>query len=65
MKLPCEGEFPPSGSAPQLNGKSACPGFIDIDYYEQLLEIKGFALVQGQRIPIEGLGKLGLNWNRW
>ena len=39
--------------------------YIDIDYYEQLLEVEGFATVQGQRIPIEGLGKLDFNWNRW
>jgi hypothetical protein len=39
--------------------------YINIDYYEQLLEVKGFASLAGQRIPIEGLGKLDHNWNRW
>jgi hypothetical protein len=39
--------------------------YIDIDYYEQLLEVEGYALVEGQRIPIAGLGKLDHNWNRW
>ena len=39
--------------------------YIDIDYYEQLLEVKGSASLGGQRIPIEGVGKLDHNWNRW
>jgi hypothetical protein len=39
--------------------------YIDIDYYEQLLEVEGSALVDGERIPINGLGKLDHNWNRW
>ena len=39
--------------------------YIDIDYYEQLLEVSGFALLAGQHVPIEGLGKLDHNWNRW
>jgi hypothetical protein len=40
-------------------------GYINIDYYEQLLEVSGSASVAGQRIPIEGLGKFDHNWNRW
>ncbi len=39
--------------------------YIDIDYYEQLLEVEGFASLAGQQIPIKGLGKLDHNWNRW
>ena len=39
--------------------------YIDIDYYEQLLEVGGLATVQGQKTPIEGLVKLDHNWNRW
>ena len=31
----------------------------------QLLEVEGFTTIQGRRIPIEGLGKLDHNWNRW
>jgi hypothetical protein len=30
-----------------------------------LLEVEGFALVDGVHIPIKGLGKLDHNWNRW
>ena len=40
-------------------------GYIDIDYYEQLLEVSGSASVAGQYIPIEGFGKFDHNWNRW
>ena len=39
--------------------------YIDIDYYEQLLELQGTASVQGQEVEIRGLGKLDHNWNRW
>jgi hypothetical protein len=39
--------------------------YIDIDYYEQLLEVQGTAWIQGQTVPINGLGKLDHNWNRW
>jgi hypothetical protein len=39
--------------------------YIDIDYYEQLLEVQGTAWVHGQIVPINGLGKLDHNWNRW
>jgi len=39
--------------------------YIDIDYQEQLLEVEGSAWVRGQRIPIDGMGKLDFNWNRW
>jgi hypothetical protein len=39
--------------------------YIDVDYFEQLLEIQGTALVQGQALKIQGIGKLDYNWNRW
>ncbi len=39
--------------------------YIDIDYFEQLLEVQGTAWVHGQAVPISGLGKLDHNWNRW
>jgi hypothetical protein len=39
--------------------------YIDIDYYEQLLEVEGFALIDGQRVLLAGPGKLDHNWNRW
>jgi hypothetical protein len=39
--------------------------YIDIDYYEQLLEVQGQAWVRGQPIEINGLGKFDHNWNRW
>jgi hypothetical protein len=39
--------------------------YIDIDYYEQLLEVQGTAWMHGQAVGISGLGKLDHNWNRW
>ncbi len=41
------------------------PAYIDVDYLEQLLEVKGKALVEGQSLEIQGIGKLDYNWNRW
>jgi hypothetical protein len=39
--------------------------YIHIDYFEQLLEVKGTANVRGETISIDGTGKLDHNWNRW
>ncbi len=39
--------------------------YIDVDYFEQLLEVKGKAWVEGQPVDIQGIGKLDYNWNRW
>jgi hypothetical protein len=39
--------------------------YIDIDYYEQLLEVEGTAWVQGRQVTIQGMGKFDHNWNRW
>ncbi len=39
--------------------------YIDIDYYEQLVEVEGRAWIQGEKIPVKGLGKMDHNWNRW
>jgi hypothetical protein len=39
--------------------------YIHIDYFEQLLEVKGHAVVKGRTVAIEGTGKLDHNWNRW
>lgn len=39
--------------------------YIHIDYYEQLLEVKGTAVIKGEAVAIEGVGKLDHNWNRW
>jgi hypothetical protein len=39
--------------------------YVDVDYYEQLLEVKGRAIVEGKDVPIQGMGKLDFNWNRW
>ena len=39
--------------------------YLHIDYYEQLLELKGHAVIRGENVSIEGTGKLDHNWNRW
>ncbi|HEY9160831.1 MAG TPA: DUF2804 family protein [Desulfomonilia bacterium] len=39
--------------------------YIHIDYYEQLFELKGTAMVRGVPVNIDGIGKLDHNWNRW
>lgn len=39
--------------------------YIDVDYYEQLLEIRGHVFSEGRRVEIAGMGKLDFNWNRW
>ncbi len=39
--------------------------YIDVDYYEQLLEVEGTALVEGKPAAIKGVGKLDFNWNKW
>jgi hypothetical protein len=39
--------------------------YIDIDYYENLIEIDGFARVHGKEIALRGSGKMDHNWNRW
>lgn len=39
--------------------------YVDVDYYEQLLRVKGRALIEGKSIPLEGIGKLDFNWNKW
>lgn len=39
--------------------------YVNVDYYEQLLEVEGTAVVKGQPVKITGIGKLDHNWNRW
>jgi hypothetical protein len=39
--------------------------YINVDYFEQLLEVNGRAWVEGQPVEILGIGKLDYNWNRW
>ncbi len=39
--------------------------YVNIDYYEQLLEVHGIAILQGERVPVQGIGKFDFNWNRW
>jgi hypothetical protein len=39
--------------------------YINVDYYEQLLEVQGQAWLEGQPVDIQGFGKLDYNWNRW
>jgi hypothetical protein len=39
--------------------------YVDIDYYEQLLEVEGSAILEGRRVGIRGMGKFDFNWNRW
>ncbi len=39
--------------------------YVDVDYYEQLLEVEGTAILEGKLIPIQGIGKFDFNWNRW
>lgn len=39
--------------------------YVHIDYYEQLLNVKGEASIRGNRVAVEGTGKLDHNWNRW
>jgi len=41
------------------------PAYIDVDYLEQLLEVKGKVMVEGQPLEIQGIGKLDYNSNRW
>jgi hypothetical protein len=40
-------------------------GYIDVDYFEQLLEVQGRVVLEGQPLEIQGVGKLDYNWNRW
>jgi len=39
--------------------------YVDVDYYEQMLSVRGTAWVRGQPVEIDGVGKLDHNWNRW
>ena len=39
--------------------------YVDVDYFEQLLEVQGEARVNGGAVEIQGVGKLDYNWNRW
>ena len=39
--------------------------YIAIDYYEQLVQVKGTATVEGARIEIDGIGKYDHNFNLW
>jgi hypothetical protein len=39
--------------------------YIDVDYFEQLLEVQGTVLLEGDPLEIQGIGKLDYNWNRW
>lgn len=40
-------------------------GYINVDYYEQLLSVRGTAWVHGGPLSIDGIGKLDHNWNCW
>ena len=35
--------------------------YVDVDYFEQLLEVEGLARVNDQPVPIQGVGKLDYN----
>jgi hypothetical protein len=39
--------------------------YVDVDYYEQLLQVKGTAWLHGEATEIDGAGKLDFNWNKW
>jgi hypothetical protein len=39
--------------------------YVDVDYYEQLLEVQGTALIKNEQVEIRGIGKFDFNWNRW
>ena len=39
--------------------------YIAIDYYEQLVQVKGTVLVEGTRVEIDGIGKYDHNFNLW
>ena len=39
--------------------------YIAIDYYEQLVQVKGTARVEGACIEIDGIGKYDYNFNLW
>jgi hypothetical protein len=39
--------------------------YVDVDYYEQLLQLQGTAWLHGELVEIDGVGKLDFNWNRW
>ncbi len=41
------------------------PAYVDVDYTEQVLDVHGTAMIQGQPTAIDGVGKLDFNWNRW
>jgi len=39
--------------------------YINIDYYEQLLQVQGWSRVEGTRVEIDGIGKYDHNFNLW
>ncbi len=39
--------------------------YVNIDYYEQLLEVEGTAFIDGHPLNLQGIGKFDFNWNRW
>ena len=39
--------------------------YVSIDYYEQLVQVRGLAVVQGSRVEIDAIGKYDHNFNRW
>jgi len=39
--------------------------YINIDYYEQLLQVQGWLSVEGTRIQVDGVGKYDHNFNFW
>jgi hypothetical protein len=39
--------------------------YINIDYYEQLVEVRGAATLHGEQIQIDGMGKYDHNFNAW
>jgi hypothetical protein len=39
--------------------------YIDIDYYEQLLQVQGWMVDEGERVQIDGVGKYDHNFNFW
>ncbi len=39
--------------------------YINIDYYEQLLQVQGWMSVEGTRVQIDGVGKYDHNFNFW
>ncbi len=39
--------------------------YIAIDYYEQLVQVKGTATVEGTHVEVDGIGKYDNNFNLW